>query len=131
MNMNELITCVSCCTSTAGSSSNLVDSTFITGCNNFQKFYLNCQAASESHIVAMEIWRGQTQKQTDSQAFGSMKALERTTYENLNKLFRTEHALVKHDQPFRDIIWQSNLDETKGVDIGQTYRNDKECQVRN
>jgi hypothetical protein len=31
----------------------------------------------------------------------------------------------KHIVPFTDFIWMCELDEIKGVDIGETYRNEK------
>ena len=32
-------------------------------------------------------------------------------------------ALAKHNRPFSDYQWQCQLDETKGIKIGKTYRN--------
>ena len=37
------------------------------------------------------------------------------------------HAIVKHRRPFTDYVWMCELDEKKGIDIGRTYRNDKQA----
>lgn len=49
--------------------------------------------------------------------------LNSNTMEKLTKLFKTCHALAKHNRPFFDYQWQCQLDEAKGVKIGKTYRN--------
>jgi hypothetical protein len=36
------------------------------------------------------------------------------------------HALIKKRRPFTDCICMYELDEIKGVDIGETYRNEKQ-----
>lgn len=42
--------------------------------------------------------------------------------------FRTCHAIAKHRRPFTDYVWQCTLDAQKGLDVGNTYRNDKACK---
>jgi hypothetical protein len=44
----------------------------------------------------------------------------------MTNLFRNVHALIKKRHPFTDFIWMCELDEIKGVDIGETYRNEKQ-----
>jgi hypothetical protein len=44
----------------------------------------------------------------------------------MTNLFRNVHALIKKRQPFTDFIWMCEPDEIKGVDIGETYRNEKQ-----
>lgn len=43
--------------------------------------------------------------------------------DKLKKLFKTCHALAKHNRPFSDYQWQCQLDGAKGVNIGKTYGN--------
>ena len=45
----------------------------------------------------------------------------------MTNLFRNVHALIKKRRPFTDFIWMCELDEIKGVDIGETYRNEKQA----
>ena len=47
----------------------------------------------------------------------------------MTNLFRNVHALIKKRRPFTDFIWMCELDEIKGVDIGDTYRNEKQVLV--
>ena len=42
-------------------------------------------------------------------------------------LFRNAHAIAKHARPYTDFVWMCALDEVKGVQIGRTYHNDKQC----
>jgi hypothetical protein len=44
-------------------------------------------------------------------------------------LFRNIHALVKMRHPFTDFEWMLELNEQNGLDIGNTYRNDKQAQI--
>ena len=41
-------------------------------------------------------------------------------------MFRTCHA---NAQPFTDFVWQFQLDEMKGLDIGKTYINEKAAKT--
>lgn len=46
-------------------------------------------------------------------------------FSKLEKMSRTCHALAKHNRPFSDFVWQSQLHKAKGLNIGTMYRNDK------
>ena len=61
----------------------------------------------------------------DSEAGKILVTLNRALTEKLRIKFRSVHALAKHDRPFTDYIWQCELDELKGVNVGQDYRSDK------
>ena len=43
--------------------------------------------------------------------------------------FRTAHAIAKKGRPFSDFVWQCNLDEAKGLDVGNLYRNRKQAHT--
>jgi hypothetical protein len=49
--------------------------------------------------------------------------LNSENFEKLNKMFRTCHAMVKNNRPLSDFVWLCQLDEMKGMIVGQTYRN--------
>lgn len=42
-------------------------------------------------------------------------------FAKLEKMFRTCHAMAKHNRPFKDFVWQCQLDKAKGLKIGTTY----------
>ena len=48
--------------------------------------------------------------------------------DRLSILFRNAHALAKHCRPFNDFEWMLDADEKKGLKVGSTYRNDKQCK---
>ena len=56
-----------------------------------------------------------------------MDQLGRATFDKMCKLFRNAHAVARHSRPYRDFVWMCTLDNVKGVQIGNTYRNDKQC----
>ena len=55
--------------------------------------------------------------------------LNQTVFERMKVMFRNVHALVKNRRSFSDFPWMLELDEKKGIDVGTTYRNDKEAQL--
>ena len=61
----------------------------------------------------------------DSEAGKILVMMNRALTEKLRIKFRSVHALAKHDRPFTDCIWQCELDELKGINVGQDYRLDK------
>lgn len=58
-----------------------------------------------------------------------LKNISKTTLGKIENLFRTCHAIAKTGRPFTDLDWISKLDDTKGVDIGSIFRNDKAARI--
>ena len=50
------------------------------------------------------------------------KAAER---HRLCYLLHSAHAVANHNRPLPDFIWLCQLDQTKGIDLGTTYLNNK------
>ena len=50
-------------------------------------------------------------------------------FAKLEKMFRTCHAIAKHNRPFKDFVWQCKLDKGKGLKLGITYNNDKSARM--
>ena len=61
----------------------------------------------------------------NSAAAKIVQSLNKNVFNRMTNLFRNVHALIKKRCPFTDFIWMCELDEIKGVDIGETYRNEK------
>ena len=55
--------------------------------------------------------------------------MNKNVFNRMTNLFRNVHALIKKRRPFTYFIWMCELDEIKGVDIGETYRNEKQVLV--
>lgn len=47
---------------------------------------------------------------------------------NLRNFFRNSQAIAKTSRPLSDFTWIARLDEKKGIDVGQTYRNVNSCK---
>jgi hypothetical protein len=55
--------------------------------------------------------------------------LNTENFQKLDKTFRNVHAMVQHSRPLGDYVWMCELDEMKGVQLGNTYRNQKSANV--
>ncbi len=49
--------------------------------------------------------------------------MNKSIHAKLEPMFRTCHAIGKHNRPLFDFNWLCKLDESKGVQLGETYRN--------
>ena len=67
-------------------------------------------------------------KKEPTKAETALLSLNKAVVDKLEKIFRTAHALAKHNRPFADMTWISKLDRKKGLNIGETYTNDKSCR---
>ena len=56
-----------------------------------------------------------------------MDQLGKATFDKMCKLFRNAHAIARHSRPYTYFVWMCTLDDMKGVQIGNTYRNNKQC----
>lgn len=48
--------------------------------------------------------------------------LNKINTEKLNRMFRSCHALMMNVRPITYFIWMCDLDERKGIELGNTYR---------
>ena len=55
-----------------------------------------------------------------SSAAATKTAASNTSLAEMQKLFRTAHAIAKKGRPFTDFVWMCELDEMKGLKIGET-----------
>ena len=58
----------------------------------------------------------------------AIQKMNEEVFAKLEKLFRTCHAMAKHNRPFSDFVWQYQLDKAKRLDVGATYINDKSAR---
>ncbi|XP_062615057.1 zinc finger protein 862-like [Saccostrea cucullata] len=61
----------------------------------------------------------------ETEASVAIRQLNATQLYKLNIRFRNVHAVSKLDKSFKDYVWLCKLDKAKGLDIGNTYENDK------
>ncbi len=67
-------------------------------------------------------------KPGQSQAEKALNTMNVKIYEKLERMFRTCHGLAKHNRPMSDFVFQCDLDEAKGLEVGETYRNREKAQ---
>ena len=49
--------------------------------------------------------------------------------EKVTQMIRTVHALAKKNRPMSDFVWICQLDDTKGLNLGTTYRNSTQAST--
>ncbi|CAC5367450.1 unnamed protein product [Mytilus coruscus] len=84
---------------------------FVTGSSNFKLDSVLAHEQSEQH--------------KKSTGIKEKKATEELKGRENHSNFKSKH-FQKNRRPFTDFLWMCELDKMKGVDIGQTYRNDKQ-----
>jgi len=99
----------------------------VTGCTNFKVEVLNIHAASDGHKLAVQQKKAAAAKPGETVAKKSIQSLNKAVFDRLSHLFRNAHAIAFNSRPFKDFVWMASLDELKGINIGKTYRNDKQC----
>ena len=75
----------------------------------------------------MKIYTAETGPPGTSDVAKCVQQLNKSLFAKLSILFKTAHALAKHDRPFRDLGWISILDESKGLEVGPSYRTDEKA----
>ena len=112
-----------------GSSSMRGQNTFVSGCSNKRVSAVQDHEKSGLHIKASHIYSSKTSTGTQilraTEAGRALISLKQSERHRLAHLFRNTHAIVKHNRPLSDFHWLCSLDKMKGLDIGNTYLNDR------
>lgn len=61
----------------------------------------------------------------NSEAGKAVSQLKAAETSRLSILFRNAHSVCKNNRPLTDFIWLCQLDKVKGLDIADTYMNEK------
>ena len=69
--------------------------------------------------------RSSTQILQNTDAGRALATLKESERHKLAYLFRNAHAVIKNNRPLSDYKWLCSMDKMKGLDIGDTYLNDK------
>lgn len=101
---------------------------FVVGSQSLRHDGLVSHQLSAGHKEAEDIHKAKNAPQGQQPAQKLLKTLNDQNFCRLEKLFRSAHAIVKKCRPVSDFQWMCQVDVKKGVDIGQTYRNDKSCK---
>ena len=101
---------------------------FVVGCSNLKKSTLVDHQNSQGHKDS-ELHAENRKNPGQSVAEKSIEKINQVAFDRLKHLFRNAHAIAKFNRPFSDFTWMADLDERKGIVIGDTYRNDKACRA--
>ena len=98
------------------------------GCTSLHLESIKIHEKSSNHLKAITIVAAKSEPEK-TPAFKMICSLNKDTLEKLSKLFRTCHALAVYNRPYTDYTWLCELDETKGVNLGKTYRTAEYAKV--
>ncbi|PIK53263.1 putative zinc finger protein [Apostichopus japonicus] len=101
---------------------------FVKGCSSLRIESLHKHAKSETHTGAVAAKGAAEAPPGTSTADKLLRQMNQTVINRLEVMFRTCHFLAKKARPFADFVEQCDLDEAKGVDVGQTYRTEPKCR---
>ena len=93
------------------------------GSGNLRHDSLSTHDTSEGHRYAEQYLAAKACPPGQTEAEKSIQALNKVTFDKLSTLFQSVHAVAKKSRPLSDFVWQCELDEKKGLDLGSTYKN--------
>ena len=124
---SETMTCKICKEAADVDPAVKLKNTFYLGCRSLKLESVKLHETSANHMKAKKIIEA-NKNPTETSAFKIITNLNKDIIDKLSKLFKTVDALCKHNRPFSDYIWHCKLDESKGLILGQTYRNEKSAK---
>ncbi len=84
---------------------------------------------SNNHLLAKNVMKAKKDPSGSGTVIHIIKNLTKAHSEKLSILFRTCHGIAATNRPFSDYVAICELDKAKGLDIGDTYVNEKAAKV--
>lgn len=106
--------------------------TFITGYKNWRLSAVTDHEKNNFHQKATDFVKSRSlsvEEKSGKEAGRTLLSLQKADISRLQTLFRNLHAVVKNNRPLSDYVWLCRLDKAKGIDLGETYLNDKAAIV--
>ncbi len=100
---------------------------FVKGSKSIRRDGLTDHNTSKNHEYADRINKAR-QNPKNTEANRSLQMMYGKDLPRLEKMFINAHAIVKNNRPITDFLWHCTADEKKGLDMGNTYRNDTSCK---
>ena len=122
MEDQDIIFCDYC--TTAGVSADKTN--FIKGCTSLRPELLKYHEVSKTHVHATIVHVNNV-KPADAPALKAKLSWNKSILPKIQKLFRTVHATNVKARPNSDYIWLSELDEAKGLELGEKYYTSYAC----
>ena len=98
---------------------------FINGCDSGRLESVELHEGSKYHQEANKWFITSNMKPGETPVEKALCKITDDVKQKMDKMFRTCHALAKHNRPLSDFTWQCELDGVKGVHLGNTYLNRK------
>jgi hypothetical protein len=104
------------------------DGKFFKSTDNFKKDTLDYHNGNKAHKRAEDIFNANNST-SQSKAEEIITSLNESVMNRLNILFNACHALVLANRSFTDFVWMMELNRKNGLDVGNTYINDKSAST--
>jgi hypothetical protein len=104
------------------------DGNFFKSTDNFKKDTLDYHNGNKAHKRAEDIFNANNST-SQSKAEEIITSLNESVMNRLNILFNACHALVLANRSFTDFVWMMELNRKNGLDVGNTYINDKSAST--
>ena len=102
---------------------------FIVGTLNFKLESIKEHVKSQGHQHCARIAAAKRAPPNTSAAEKALSSMHRALHSKMDKLFHTAHTIAKKGRPFTEFVWMCELDEMKGIDIGNTYCNHTQART--
>ncbi|XP_023933505.1 zinc finger protein 862-like [Lingula anatina] len=97
----------------------------IDGSSSFKLETIKIHERSKGHLISSEMYLNLIEKPAAAPALKAHLNMTKQVRDKMNIKFRNIHAVLKNRKSFRDYMWLCDLDEAKGLEPGETYRNQK------
>ncbi|KAL4222363.1 hypothetical protein ACF0H5_018402 [Mactra antiquata] len=104
-------------------------SSFVDGCTSCKLDSIVKHEKSAANLKAVSVEKARPEPSSSSVAAKTLQKLNAAVFEKLSHIFRTCNALVMNNHPITDFNWICDLDEAKGLHIGETYRNNNKSPL--
>lgn len=98
---------------------------FLSGCTNRKISAVTDHENSSLHLKVVEVLNNKNKSVEKSQAVRTLRSLKQADRDKTNILVRNAHAVIKTNRPLRDYNMLCQLDKAKGLELGETYLNEK------
>ena len=104
-------------------------SVYVKGCKAYKLDSVRKHESSKQHTKNALIAAAKSKSKAESAAGKLVLKLNAAVVDKLSKMFRNCHALVIKNRPISDFDWLCDLDDMKGLNLGQTYRNNEAAKM--
>ena len=100
---------------------------FVKGCSSIRLESIKYHEGSNLHVLPISKHINKM-KPTDAPAAKAYHSLNKALFLKLQHVFCTVHALNIKARPYQDYAWVNELDERKGIEIGEKYQSAYACR---